>query len=639
MPSLPMPATTADVQARYKELRALHQQRHDALSGRHNNALKGLAATVAIILYLVFRAPHGNLTTALIATGIAGIVGLISYAISQQTKLAREQRLLVLYHRNLRRADGTETQSGRTGTEPGQELRVPSHIYDRDLDILGPNSLFGLLATTRTGPGERGLARYLLDPATHEETLLRQQAVKELLPQTELREKIALLGTSSFQQITASFFDNWLADAPPSFHPAFRIAILITTILNIALLLAGFTHLFIWDTIFPNLALTLCIQAATCLYLRSRVMPLLNTSARLQQNVRLIADGLALMQASTFDSAKLQHLQRAALEPIGAIKLLKRLEGHLTIVEQRNKEWYFALSLFLAAGTQAAISIAAWKLKHGDAMRSWLAAWAEFEALNAIATYAFEHPTGDPENSWPELLPPTHAPLYEATNLGHPLLANAVTNDIALGSGTRFYLISGSNMSGKSTLLRSIGINAVLAYAGAPVRAQSLRITPLALGASIALTDSLAEGRSKFLAEVERLSAILNISAATPVLFLVDEIFSGTNSEDRLTAARSVLDKLLAHPEPSAHSPPMTSPSPTSQLQPPPDSTSTWPAPAPKIPSPSTTNSSPESTPQAAPTPSSASSASTSEPPICHPNLARLISSRCRASSFPPCSF
>ena len=251
--------------------------------------------------------------------------------------------------------------------------------------------------------------------------------------------------------------------------------------------------------------------------------------------------------AGTFDSAKLNHLQHASLQPVGAVKLLKRLEGHLTIVEQRNKEWYFALSLFLAAGTQAAISIAAWKHKHSDAMRSWLAAWAEFEALNALATYAFEHPTGDPENSWPELLPPTHAPLYEASSLGHPLLANAVTNDVSLGLEARFYLVSGSNMSGKSTLLRSIGINAVLAYAGAPVRAQSLRITPLALGASIALTDSLAEGRSKFLAEVERLSAILNASTATPVLFLVDEIFSGTNSEDRRTAARSVLEKLLAN--------------------------------------------------------------------------------------------
>jgi DNA mismatch repair ATPase MutS len=102
-------------------------------------------------------------------------------------------------------------------------------------------------------------------------------------------------------------------------------------------------------------------------------------------------------------------------------------------------------------------------------------------------------------------------------------------------------------MAGKSTLLRSIGINAVLAYAGAPVRAESLRLTPLTLGASLALTDSLAEGRSKFLAEVERLHAILTASAASPLLFLVDEIFSGTNSEDRRAAAAAVLHKLLAN--------------------------------------------------------------------------------------------
>jgi hypothetical protein len=542
-PTTPAPATAAGVQAHYTELRNLHRRRHDILAGRHGGALKGIAATIAILLYPVFRSSHGGLAAWLIPIGIATIVALIWYSMRQQSKLAREQRLLVLYDRNLRRADGSETQSGRTGTEPGQELRVPGHIYERDLDILGPNSLFGLLATTRTGPGERGLARYLLDPATHEETLLRQQAVKELLPRTELREKIALLGASSFQQIAPSFFDDWLGDFPPSFHPAFRVAILVTTILNITLLLTGFTHLFTWSTVFPNLALSLCVQAATCLALRSRVMPLLSTSARLQQNVRLIADGLALMQATTFDSARLNHLQRASLQPTGAVKLLKRLEGHLTIVEQRNKEWYFALSLLLAAGTQTAISIAAWKRKHSDAMRSWLAAWAEFEALNALATYAFEHP----ENAWPELLPITHAPMYEARQLGHPLLARAVANDISLGSATRFYLISGSNMAGKSTLLRSIGINAVLAYAGAPVRAQSLRITPLALGASIALTDSLAEGRSKFLAEVERLAAILRSSASSPLLFLVDEIFSGTNSEDRRAAARAVLEKLLAH--------------------------------------------------------------------------------------------
>jgi hypothetical protein len=550
-PSSQAPTTAAAVQARYRDLRDLHQLCYDAAAARHSRALKAIVAAVAIVFYLVFRTAHSSFASWLISAAVAAIVALIWYTFRQNANLAREQRLLVLYHRNLHRADDTETQSGRTGIEPGQELRIPGHIYERDLDILGPNSLFGLLATTRTGPGERGLARYLLEPATHQETLLRQQSVKELLPQIELREKIALLGASRFQEITASFFDDWLAGTPPLFPRVVRPALILTAAIDSALLLAGFTHFATWGSIFPNLALTLCVQAATCFFLRPRVLPLLSTSARLQQNIRLIADGLALMQTTPFDSVKLQELQRASLEPVGAVKLLKRLEGHLTIVEQRNKEWYFALSLFLAAGTQTAISIASWKRQHSSAMRSWLAAWAEFEALNALAAYAFEHPAEDGHNSWPELLPLTHAPTYEARCLGHPLLANAVTNDIALGSATgpdtRFYLISGSNMSGKSTLLRSIGVNAVLAYAGAPVRAQSLRLTPLTLGASLALTDSLAEGRSKFLAEVERLAVIVNTSTSSPLLFLVDEIFSGTNSEDRRAAAAAVLRKLLAN--------------------------------------------------------------------------------------------
>lgn len=545
-PTSPAP-TTAAVESHYRQLRDLHQRRHDAVAARHSRALQGIFAAVALVFYLVFRTAHSTLITSLISAAVATIAALIWYTFRQNANLAREQRLLVLYDRNLHRVDGTETQSGRTGIEPGQELRLPAHLYDRDLDILGPNSLFGLLDTTRTGPGERGLARYLLEPATHDESLLRQQAVKELLPQLDLREKIALLGVTRFQQITASFFDDWLADTPPLFPRIVRPTLIVTTAIDIALLLAGFTHFVTWSNLFPNLALTLCVQTAICLYLRPRVLPLLGGSARLQQNVRLIADGVALMQSSTFGSPKLQALQRASLEPIGAVKLLKRLEGHLTIVEQRNKEWYFVLSLFLAAGTQTAISIAAWKRQHSAAMRSWLAAWAEFEALSALATHAFEHP----DDTWPELLPPTHAPTYEARNLGHPLLPNAITNDVSLGSipepATGFYLISGSNMSGKSTLLRSIGINAVLAYAGAPVRAQSLRLTPLALGASLALTDSLAEGRSKFLAEVERLAAIINASAKAPLLFLVDEIFSGTNSEDRCAAAGVILQKLLAN--------------------------------------------------------------------------------------------
>ena len=537
------PVTKEEVEARYRQLLAEHQQGYDSLAKGRARVLQLLAFIVVMLVSLAFQSLHTSVSPWLFVAGFVAFVTLIWMSMNRQNKLARKQRLMGFYDRALLRVDGSEPQSGRTGTEAGQNLRPDGHLYERDLDLLGPDSLFGLLATVRTGPGERGLARYLLEPASHAETLRRQEAVKELLPQTELREEIALLGATSFHQISASFFDEWLEEEAPAFHPVFRIALLVTASLNVALLLAGFIHLRPWGELFPNLVAVLAVQGVISAYLRSRVMPLLQSGARLELNVRLLADGLALLQGASFTGPKLKELQRASQEPAGAVKLLKKLVSSLAIVEQRSKEYFLVLSLLLAAGTQAAISIADWKRKNAGAMHEWLAAWAEFEALNAVATYAFEHP----EDAWPELLPAHHAPTFAAEALGHPLLAGSVTNDVSLGAMTRFFLISGSNMSGKSTLLRSIGTNAVLAYAGAPVRAKSLRLTPLRLGASLALTDSLAEGRSKFLAEVERLSAIVAASESHASLFLVDEIFSGTNSADRRTAAGAVLNRLLAN--------------------------------------------------------------------------------------------
>jgi hypothetical protein len=539
------PASAHDVLVRYRELLAEHQRAYDKIAASRTLLLRVLGGIAILIAYLTAQSMHRGGSPWPLLVSFAAVVAIVWASLNRQSKLARQQRLLGFYDRAIRRADGTEPQSGRTGLheDPKQDLRPANHLYERDLDLLGPNSLFGLLATVRTGPGERGLARYLLEPATHAETLERQAAVKELLPQTALREEIALLGATSFHQISASFFDEWLDEPAPVFHPIFHIALLFTAALNVVFLAIGVIHVRPWGAVLPNLALSLAIQGAISLYLHSRVKPLLEGGSRLELNVRLLADGLALMQRGTFHCSKLQRLQQASLQPFGAVPVLKALVSSLSIVEQRTKEYFLIFSLLLAAGTQAAISIAKWKRSNAAAMRQWLEAWAEFEALNALATYAFEHP----EDAWPELLAPDHQPMFEATTLGHPLLANAVTNDVALGAQQKFFLISGSNMSGKSTLLRSIGINAALAYAGAPVRAHSLRLTPLRIGASLALTDSLAEGRSKFLAEVERLSAIVRLSDSGPVLFLVDEIFSGTNSADRRTAAAAVLDRLLAN--------------------------------------------------------------------------------------------
>ncbi|MGB9146060.1 MAG: mismatch repair protein, partial [Acidobacteriaceae bacterium] len=178
----------------------------------------------------------------------------------------------------------------------------------------------------------------------------------------------------------------------------------------------------------------------------------------------------------------------------------------------------------------------------GPAIQTWLAAVGDFEALAALAGYAWEHP-GD---VLPEFV--SQSPCFEAENLAHPLLPEpqAVGNDLALGRQLQLVMISGPNMAGKSTLLRGVGVNAVLAQCGAPVRARRLRMSPLVVGASICVLDSLQGGVSRFYAEIRRLKLLSDLaSGPVPLLFLLDELLSGTNSHDRLDGTRLVVDALV----------------------------------------------------------------------------------------------
>jgi DNA mismatch repair ATPase MutS len=173
----------------------------------------------------------------------------------------------------------------------------------------------------------------------------------------------------------------------------------------------------------------------------------------------------------------------------------------------------------------------------------WLTAIGEFEALTSVGTYAFEHP----HDPFPEFAATSNPPSLNAETLGHPLLpaANCVRNDVSLGGEKQVLLVSGSNMSGKSTLLRAVGINAVLAMMGAPVRAERFVISPLALGASMRISDSLQKGVSHFYAEISRIRQVVELSGRGPLLFLFDEILQGTNSHDRRVGAEGILRTLL----------------------------------------------------------------------------------------------
>jgi hypothetical protein len=452
---------------------------------------------------------------------------------------SRSWRLRRFYGRAVKRVQGDWSGNGVTGAA----FNDPSHAYANDLGIFGEGSLFELICVGRSGVGQRGLAKYLSKTPSLEETLARQEAIRELCPRSDLREKVALLGPFEFSESKWETFSDWL-DSPAVQFPAFLGKILLISsialggVILVGLALGG--TVIPWTSVAHWIIPFILFHMAVGLTLRNRVTPMIHTLGALSSETQLVREGLRMIESQQFKSAKLRQIADRVRNGSASIR---KLERRLNALHERNKDWFYLPSLLLVLGTQLCIAIEHWRIRNGSALRAWLEAWAEFEALSALACYAYENP----DNTFPELVDGNAC--FEARAAGHPLLSRriCVTNDVQLDRRCRFYIVSGSNMSGKSTLLRTIGLNAVLALAGAPVRAQSLRMSRLSVCSSLAVVDSVLSGKSKFLAEVDRLRQAIELASADPpVLFLVDEIFSGTNSRDRRVAAEAVVRTLIS---------------------------------------------------------------------------------------------
>jgi MutS domain V len=449
---------------------------------------------------------------------------------------SRMTRLKRFYTLALQRVRGNWAGNGATG----EEFVDPVHVYAKDLHIFGEGSLFELLCIARTAIGQRGLANYLLEAPAPEETLLRQEAVRELQKRTDLREQVAVLGAFEFSESKWETFAAWLNSPPFRFSRILRIAALVTSSVVAIILLAGISAPIAWNSIALWIAPLVLFHFVVGLVFRGRVNPMIENLRPVSFETRVLREGLQIMERTRWESAKLTQLASQVRHASGAVRKLERL---LHALNERNKEWFYLPSLLLLLGTQLCMAIEQWRIENGAALQTWLDAWAEFEALNALAGYAHENPA----NTFPEYSPNEEA-RFEAQALGHPLLPDdgCVANDVNLIPQSRFYVVSGSNMSGKSTLLRAIGLNAVLAFAGAPVRARALRLSKLSVCASLSVVDSLLQGKSKFQAEVDRLRQTIHSAAEDrPVLFLIDEILSGTNSRDRRVAAEAVVRTLI----------------------------------------------------------------------------------------------
>ena len=448
----------------------------------------------------------------------------------------RMKRSVRFYERGLARLEGTWQGTGVTG----ESYRDPAHPYADDLDLFGRGSLFELLCTARTRAGEETLVHWLLRPAAPEVVRARQAAVEELRGRLDLREDLALLGETVRGSADVDAIAAWGAE-PRRLQS--RVVPIIAGVLSLPTLAAAGWWLS-GNGVLP-FALTLLVGQAFAFPFGDRVRQVVRDVDRPARDLALFAALLRRLEAEQFTSPLLQGLAAelvvGGLRPSEQLARLERLVAYL----QAQRNGVFALTglgLMLMWSLQLAHAIEGWRAVSGPHLARWIAAIGEFEALNALASHAYEHP----HDPFPEVV--EAGPVFEAEGVGHPLLPEqvAVRNDLRLGSDLQLLVISGSNMSGKSTLIRSVGVNTVLALAGAPVRAHRLRVSPLAIGASIRVQDSLQEGISRFYAEILRLRQVVELSHGDlPLLFLLDEILHGTNSHDRRIGAEAVVRALV----------------------------------------------------------------------------------------------
>jgi len=447
-------------------------------------------------------------------------------------------RAVAHYERALARLDGQWAGHGETG----ERFLDRTHPYAADLDLFGQASLFELLSTARTRMGEETLARWLLETAEPAVLRARHQAVAELRPMLDLREDLAVLGEDVRTGVHPAELAAWgqaNGEVPPLLESrvARAVAFAIPCLVAASAVLWGVKG---WrDPLFAMLA-AVAIFIARYRRVVARVVEAVEQPAH---DLALLAKVLARLERERFTSARLVELRAsldvAGLPPSARIAKLNRL---IEMLDSRDNPFMKAVGPLMLWTEQLAFAIEAWRRVSGPALPRWLDAVGEIEALCALAAYAFEHPA----DVFPEF--ESGAACFEGDEMAHPLLdpPRVVRNSVRLGGDLRALIVSGSNMSGKSTLLRTVGINAVLALAGAPVCARRLRLSRLALGASIRTLDSLHDGTSRFYAEIKRLHQIMELTAGPlPVLFLLDELLHGTNSHDRRIGAEAIVRGLV----------------------------------------------------------------------------------------------
>lgn len=415
--------------------------------------------------------------------------------------------------------------------EDGKEYVNPEHPYSFDLDIFGQRSLFQSINRTCTFFGKDRLAKWLQNHL-HEKTSIekRQEMVREISEHTLFREQFRVAGLVHHGQSSdAEKIQAWSQSPAQYLHAGWVKAFIWgVPVINSLLLI---TSLIGW-TSFSCLGLSFGIFLVLSFGIIKRATYIQETYGKQLKSLNGYARLIALAKAEDWKSAgMLELMERFNLNGQSPVQALQQLSKELDRLDLRNNQFLYVLlegSIFFQL--QEIVRIERWKVRYGQHISEWLETVGELDALCSLGTFAYNHP----QYTYPEL---TEKPFYFlATQMGHPLMpvSQCVKNDATIPSRPFFLIITGANMAGKSTYLRTIGVNYLLACVGAPVCCERLKLHPNQLITSLRTSDSLSDNESYFFAELKRLKRIIDLLNQGQQLFIIlDEILKGTNSMDK----------------------------------------------------------------------------------------------------------
>ncbi len=533
---------TARLEAR--RTTAARYERHDL---RLSQLRIGLAALFLLIAAFSLWVPVFSAWWLLLPSAVF-VVAFIVHARVIDVK-TRAVNAAIFYERGRARIDDRWSGQGL----PHDPSADGPHLYAPDLDVFGRGSLFELLCTAHTRAGQNTLAGWLSEPATPEEILARQEAVAELRYCLDLREALASAGPGTHDAMPLEDVTQWGVEPPEFPTPAMRVMVTIAAAGTLTALSAT-----VWSAspvAWPVFLGCLACECALALMCRARVRRVLRRADHHRADLNAVSRVLQRMQQEPLRSNRIVALcaalttdgrsptsRIAQLNRLLDLSTLKGLDLPIALLFMWQWDFVFAPFSFVFLLTHCVFALESWRARHGAEIASWVRTAGEFEALCALACYAYEHP----DDPFPEIA--EAGPVFDGVDLRHPLIpaVRCVPNTVRLDAQLQLLVVSGSNMSGKSTLLRTVGINALLALTGAPVRATRLRLSKLALGAVLRIQDSLQTGTSAFDSAVLRMAPIVDRARADPpMLFLFDELLHGTNPHDRRVGAEALLRTLL----------------------------------------------------------------------------------------------